>query len=293
MDDINLHNNKFHVAEEPVLYLKSLTGIRGFAVLLVLLSHATYCGLNLHPSIRFLGGGRYGVFLFFVLSSFLLTRQFIEADFKKKDKIKFIKYYFIRRILRIYPLYIISMIIYYIIYKSGYRIITINFVIFIKSILLLDAEGIYWTIPVEFQYYLILPFIAFLFLKLRLKTIIVFYVIYIFTWGKLFPPEFVTNVIPFLPIFISGSVCAFIFSALSRYIHRKKDSNLRDWIFNTLSFIILLPNYYNIIFSANIGREHFHKEFILFSILGSCFILFTPFSTGIIKRFMESKFMVI
>jgi peptidoglycan/LPS O-acetylase OafA/YrhL len=57
----------------PKHHIKLLTGVRGFAVLLVLCSHAGHSNYYLHSAFDFSGAGRYGVFLFFVLSAFLLT----------------------------------------------------------------------------------------------------------------------------------------------------------------------------------------------------------------------------
>ena len=58
----------------------SLDGLRGLAVLLVLVSHASNIGVWLGPWFDCRGVGRYGVFLFFVLSAYLLTRQFFELS---------------------------------------------------------------------------------------------------------------------------------------------------------------------------------------------------------------------
>ena len=63
-----------------ILTIKSLDGLRGFAVLLVLLSHMSLVGINLVPGLDFAGIGKAGVYLFFVLSAFLLTWQSLEAE---------------------------------------------------------------------------------------------------------------------------------------------------------------------------------------------------------------------
>ena len=58
-------------------HFKALDGLRGVAVLLVILSHASLHKVYLFPGLDFSGMGKPGVFLFFVLSAYLLDRQII------------------------------------------------------------------------------------------------------------------------------------------------------------------------------------------------------------------------
>jgi hypothetical protein len=62
------------------LQFGSLDGLRGIAVLFVVLSHLSNAGFNLTPVLNFAGSGKYGVFLFFVLSAFLLTFPLIDRN---------------------------------------------------------------------------------------------------------------------------------------------------------------------------------------------------------------------
>jgi len=141
--------------------IPALDSLRGIAVLLVLLSHASICNMNILPGLDLSYTGKYGVYLFFVLSAYLLDKQIIVAVFERKDK--FFQSYLVKRFMRIYPLYIISLIIMYIINSvtSGYRAIEIvDFNDIIKHIFLLESKSIYWSIPVEFLYYLVSPFLV-------------------------------------------------------------------------------------------------------------------------------------
>ena len=58
-------------------HFAALDGLRGIAVLMVVLSHLSLLQLNPFP-VDFAGTGKCGVYLFFVLSAFLLTYQFFE-----------------------------------------------------------------------------------------------------------------------------------------------------------------------------------------------------------------------
>lgn len=133
-------------------YQKSLTGIRGIAFLYVFLSHAS----KAFTDVPFSGIGQFGVWLFFVLSGYLLGKKlFIERLQGKIDIFK----YLAKRFFRIYPLLIL-----YILVDVAIRIF--EGMPLLKAGLLsagilslqLNVEHL-WTIPVEFRYYFVLPFI--------------------------------------------------------------------------------------------------------------------------------------
>lgn len=56
----------------------ALDGLRGLAALMVVASHGSAGGQHLLPGLSLEGIGKHGVFLFFVLSAFLLTRQALQ-----------------------------------------------------------------------------------------------------------------------------------------------------------------------------------------------------------------------
>ncbi len=127
--------------------IDALDGVRGLAVLLVVASHAD--GLHLA------GQGGVGVWLFFCLSAFLLTLPYARDPGRLGD-LRGLRHYAARRIARILPLY--------------YLVLTANFLLTEQSfgdyglhLLLVRADGHFWTIPQEFFFYLCLPFIALLY----------------------------------------------------------------------------------------------------------------------------------
>ena len=86
---------------DPLPHMPQLDGLRALAVTAVLIHHYIRGGWGL--------GATLGVKLFFVLSGFLITSILIrsrnKADLLNKRKFGALKSFYIRRTLRIFPLY--------------------------------------------------------------------------------------------------------------------------------------------------------------------------------------------
>lgn len=165
-------------------YYKELDGLRFFAVLLVIISHwfPKSHFINITPN------GDIGVSIFFVLSGFLIS----SILFRYKEKIKngdsttgeAIKTFFIRRSLRIFPIYYLLVIFLFI---YGYPAVKENIFYFLSytfNILVFQEQhffgtvGHFWTLSVEEQYYLIWPFLLFLVPRKNIKGIILILILF-------------------------------------------------------------------------------------------------------------------
>jgi peptidoglycan/LPS O-acetylase OafA/YrhL len=86
-------------------HMPTLDGLRGLAILMVLLDHFVGGMLPTNSVERVIvyvtGYGSYGVDLFFVLSGFLITGILYDA----RDKTYYFRNFYMRRFLRIFPLY--------------------------------------------------------------------------------------------------------------------------------------------------------------------------------------------
>ncbi|MBL0272153.1 MAG: acyltransferase [Chitinophagaceae bacterium] len=110
-------------------YYPSLDGLRGVAILLVVFLH-NFGFMN------YFFFGWLGVDLFFVLSGFLIT----DILLKTLDKPNFLRNFYMRRILRIFPLFYLTLIIFLLIIPNikvspGYT------VLYGKPILVLDLPA--------------------------------------------------------------------------------------------------------------------------------------------------------
>ncbi len=155
--------------QKPQGTIAPLDGVRALAFLLVFdfhINHAGVWGDGNNPWISALFSvGRTGVTLFFILSGFLLFLPYTQALLFEKDWPP-PKIYYIRRILRIFPAYFFSLFI-LVMFTQPSFIQPHNWRLFVHFLTFTMGysnsgliNGPYWTLAVEFQYYLILPLIA-------------------------------------------------------------------------------------------------------------------------------------
>jgi peptidoglycan/LPS O-acetylase OafA/YrhL len=133
--------------------IPSLDGVRGLAVLFVIFDHASDEGMRIVPDADFNRVGTYGVYLFFVLSSFLLTYPFLDRNREEIKEPGLWLNYFLRRFLRIVPLYLLALAFFTF---TG----DLTWSEFRNHVTLREGRWHFWTIPVEFKFYFLLPILA-------------------------------------------------------------------------------------------------------------------------------------
>jgi peptidoglycan/LPS O-acetylase OafA/YrhL len=114
--------------------------------------------------------GWMGVHVFYVLSAFLLGGIYFSSFEKGKwDIWAFYK----KRVLRIFPAYYFQLIILLVLiffgyynYSGEFNLIAHLFMFFnLPPIEVQPLNGVWWTLPIEFAFYLILPFLVILLKK--------------------------------------------------------------------------------------------------------------------------------
>lgn len=157
-------------ATRPALnHLVQLDGVRFIAVALVLFDHWTAERL---PPALFLPLGQLGVTIFFVLSGFLISRILLAG----KDKLPlpkinhlggYLKTFYIRRTLRIFPIYYLTLLILYLLNEPPVRR-TIGWLALYASNIYIARYGTWmgtvdhlWSLAVEEQVYLFMPMLLF------------------------------------------------------------------------------------------------------------------------------------
>lgn len=148
--------------------IKGFDGIRGLAVIAVVLTHlgvyTTLSDLNLLPKafIPMINGGA-GVQAFFVLSGFLITTLLIN-EFNANGTIS-IRNFIFRRTYRIFPLYIFFLIVVTLLHVFGQNVTTwksLSYAYlyaynFIPKWLYTNVLGHTWSLAVEEHFYIVWP----------------------------------------------------------------------------------------------------------------------------------------
>lgn len=90
-----------NIAKLQKPFFPTIDGMRAIAIIIVVLDHALHQVYRETSWIRYLPYGDMGVYLFFVISGFLITTLLLHEQ-QKNSEINLKKFY-IRRILRIFP----------------------------------------------------------------------------------------------------------------------------------------------------------------------------------------------
>jgi len=283
--------------------IESLNGLRGIAVLFVLLSHTGNSNLFLLPHLNLSGIGQYGVIIFFFLSSFLLSRPF----FQKPDLI--FKYrewtnYALRRILRVVPLYFLIVLLDFFLIKTNFPD-NLPTEVLSRHLLFIKGVSIYWSVPVEMQFYLLLPVIVAAFiicsknrflLSLLLLIISTYFVlngIYANTnsfWETLHLHRYV-------PCFIAGIVTSFFHVRSEKSENKTINKNVFEIIaiFCILVMVTQIPSIWFSLngLSYNSGTtdwsQYYKYRHLLTAVIVSIAIYSFLHGTGHIRKILSSK----
>jgi peptidoglycan/LPS O-acetylase OafA/YrhL len=143
---------------------RRLDGVRGLAILLVVIGHL--CGL---PS------GGLGVIVFFCLSGYLITSLLI-AERNRTGSIN-LKIFYIRRFLRLYPALLVYLLVLLALRPFGFAA-EVPMISWISSLVYLrnivghgDVTGHLWTLSMEEQFYLLWPVVLLKFPARKLAII--------------------------------------------------------------------------------------------------------------------------
>lgn len=268
-------------------YFPEIDGLRFIAILAVIFYHITdffsiknnldLDGLFFLP---FKTGGQ-GVQLFFIISGFILALPFAEK-YPKGENVS-IKYFFLRRLTRLEPPYLISLFLFFSILiftnKANFNDLVDNLIasiFYVHNIVFgkgSDINTVAWSLEVEIQFYIMVPLLAQLFkfskLKRRLSLTLLFFIFvglnflfdiyfrtiiaqfHYFILGFIFADFYVTEQLKAIKNKYFGLVGILIFLLINR-----EDGNLEEMIFIIGCILIfssvILNDFWNRIFSNKI-----------------------------------------
>lgn len=266
----------------PVNHFPAADGIRGLAVMIVMFAHALVMFL---PATRpFLGGtGKIGVWLFFVLSSFLLTNKFIKNGLTRKSLLE----YSIGRFFRIIPIFILACLFYY---SAGY----FDIYDLAKITTFQQGYGHLWTIPVEFKFYFILPFFILILTPVHkrhgLLPVIVLAIIAIIVLREFFPPSRTPDNSIYTHWYIPSFLVGIIASYMAQNISGGKRRNGLKISICFFGVAVIIPAVSYFLFGRVIIGG-LPSSFLSLSIVWGCLILLAVRDCGIYNNFFSSSAM--
>jgi peptidoglycan/LPS O-acetylase OafA/YrhL len=276
------------------VYFPNLNGLRFLAAILVIIHHIEQIKSisrieNYWESSPFVGIiGKLGVILFFVLSGFLITYLLL-AEENSLGQIS-VKKFYIRRILRIWPLYFLVISLAFIIlpnidlfilpgfereviYTNLFLKLTL-YVLFLPN-LVLSLIGIVpyashtWSIGTEEQFYLVWPIIIKYFKKNRITIMILIILFYV--GFELFINSSYSSIIPFNSVirefWYSFNIDCMAIGGIYAIILFTKSSLLKIIQNQLLFYLIILSVTFFIIKGVYIPYVHNEFYAILFGIL--------------------------
>ncbi|MCB0729142.1 MAG: acyltransferase, partial [Ignavibacteriae bacterium] len=272
-----------------------------FAVLFVLIQH----WLTDRTWLLSVPFGMIGVTLFFVLSGFLISKILLQskmnAELNNTGVMHILKQFYIRRTLRIFPVYYVTLIILFIFNIENIREIFGWFVFYASNIyfyLIHDWAGVLshlWTLAVEEQFYIIWP-VLMLFTprKHLLKVIMIMILIGPVSRSVMFyfsdKSEMTTDLISIL---MPTCLDCFGLGALLAYMRIYSDKNFN--FKNIYAYIFLLFNILILIISG-FFEENIYKMFIYrFSVSVISLYLISEAGigfTGSLKKIFENRLLL-
>lgn len=265
-------------------HMDALDGLRGLAVLIVIASHMAFRGLNVVPGMVMAGVGKSGVYLFFVLSSFLLTRIWLRREPKGFAEPRLWADYALRRVLRIWPLYLVVLLLSWGLTMAGFGgwPYQLDTGAFLQHLALREGQSVLWSIPVEFKFYLWLPLLALglavtghrrwplLAEALALAAVLAWAT---WTWP---PSETAGNDVrlgPYLALFLCGAFAA----RLDQRLEGKQGRHAWAWglagVAALLAFVVTLPEVWVGLAGLEPARNVNHRWFLFFALVWSCLLL--------------------
>lgn len=288
-------NSFIHENSSGMRNVPQLDGLRGVAILLVILIHLwSNSSVNgtgfpivitannyIFELTRILSAADWGVYIFFVLSGFLLYLSFATA-IQEDRKLPSIRRFYLRRIFRIMPAFLfvfsLYLVLFFILGPSPYSSLVNFFTVFSNILFLnplvrwlipswpIDIIPGTWSLTPEIYFYLILPVIALIsksYKQLALPLILCGLVIGPI-WRHFFLPPY--NFLIYLPMHLD----IFFFGMLAAWIYIKYKNTPKVSTIYTIGGIIGVILF---IYTWVVPRQDFFIVDIRFQIGLSCFLI--------------------
>jgi len=297
---------KFRRVTYSTSYLPQIDGLRFLAIFCVVLIMHTTNYLNEkfynHQFLpvgywkNFVTAGGHGVTLFFIISGFILSLPFAKWRLSKGPKVS-LKSYYLRRLTRLEPPYIIALVIFFIgnvwaLHKYSFENLLPHFFVsatYLHTIIYHSFSWILpvaWSLEVEVQFYILAPLFFLIFLipskiirRIILLSVIVASSYYWFDyWG-------VGNIFNFLYLFLIGLLLADLYCTKTVLIENKFWGLLIGIL--SLTGFLFLPSIY-------FEGVHVHTNLFYFLKLACMFMLFHSVLTNeAMKKLFSAELIIV
>lgn len=232
--------------------------------------------------------GFLGVYIFFVISGFVLALPFASNKLKNSKTVKLKQYYW-RRITRLEPTYIIWMSVFFIIFViHGHKLFSESLPDYLASITYTHGLLYHvwsptnpptWTLEIEVQFYMAAPFLACLFFsvndKIKRRTLNVLCIILLMILQQYF--KFYTN--PY-NLTILGHLHYFLIGFMLADIYLCDWQEIKE---NTFFDLIAVLAFITMIFTWSWNFEFIRRIFFALSLF---IFFFAVFKSHHVKRFV-------
>lgn len=283
-------------------HFTELDGVRAIAALMVMVFHFFNNIQTTSPILilikKFAFIGQTGVSLFFVLSGFLITRILINS--KKSDH--FFLNFYIRRALRIFPLYYLFLVIFYFLLPvlDNTNIVPfgqqIYFWVYLQNIAMTFRWGEvgpqhFWSLAVEEHFYFFWPFLIY-YLNVKRIKIAIWMIILIAFLVRLFMVSHHIEVFYFtLSRMDELAVGALLALWELKGKLQESESKKFIWLFG----LILIPTF--ILWYFTSGMKIDLIQIVKFILLAFCYFCFIGFAITCkanhwMKKILQQKFLL-
>ncbi len=287
-------------------YINNLDGVRGCAAIMVLVFHFFFNGSVEHSDYLqvfqvLTEFGQHGVSLFFVLSGFVITRILIKT--KKEGQRTFFRNFYIRRVLRIFPLYYFYLLINYFVLPYVFSkeipnlLLQFPYYFYLQNFnVIFDFErsgpGHFWSLAVEEHFYLFWPLVVYFAPVKRLLSISILMI------G-------LTFIVKYFLLSKGVAINFFTFTRIDQIIMGglvavlEYNSKLNKAFVSIKMIAVSLLIIFTIGTVVYLFSQHFYfiKEMFKYSILGLFFTVFIVFvvvnkDLSLVKNVFENKFIL-
>ncbi len=202
-------------------FIPEIDGLRFLAIITVVFYHLNTAlskeiGTGLQNSLELMGGAKntlslawwwirldLGVKVFFAISGFVLALPFLRFYLGKTERNIELKGYFLRRLTRLEPPFIISLIVFFLIHLFVFRADGVDYLYHLLAGIMYGHVFIYgepnpinpvsWSLETEAQFYLIVPFILWVVFRSQNKWVSGLWMLVFLVFSIWFKHDFIWN----------------------------------------------------------------------------------------------------